>query len=146
MRSRRLAWPEGKLLHGVLLWVAHVGAPGSHRHSEHLRRAQLLICWGWLAGKVLASDRRWDGVSVRAVRTWKDLQINSSPTEQVWCSAAAVLVTEGDTCGWCHSTLSTQAPLNRILGGKDHDVMLLGPLLRKWFVKTEVGGARSCCH
>ena len=117
-----------------------LGSLGSHRGSEHPRRAQLLIFGGWLAGKFFASDRRWDDASVRAVRTWKDLQINSSShrADLMLCYSCS------DHRGWHLRVMSqhsehTSPTGNRILGEKDHDIMLLGPLQRKWFTNKEVG-------
>ena len=116
------------------------GSLGSHRGSEHPRRTQLLICWGWLAGKILASDRRWDDVSVRAIRTWKDLQINSSShrADLMLCCSCS------DHRGWHLRGMPqhhehTSPTGNLILHEKDHDIMVLRPLLRKWFTNKEVG-------
>ena len=141
MRSWRLGVIRGEVAAWCLVMSCTCWGPwGSHRGSEHPRRAQLLICWGWLAGKFFASDRRWDDASVRAVRTWKDLQINSSSHRahlMLCCSCS-------DHRGW-HLRVMPRHPEhtsptgNRILGEKDHDIMLLGLLLRKWFTNKEVG-------
>jgi len=125
------------LLHGVLLWVAHVGVPGvtqRFRASKKSPVAHLLGLIGW------KGFGQWDDVSVRAVRTWKDLQINSSShrADLMLCYSCS------DHRGW-HLRVMSQHPEhtsptgNRILGEKDHDIMLLRPLLRKWFTNKEVG-------
>lgn len=86
--------------------------PQSYRGSEHPRRTHAYLgLTGW---KVLASDGRWDDVrGVRAVRTWKDLPINSSSHRadlMLWV-AAVPNPAEGDhgdaTAPWAQVPLET---------------------------------------
>lgn len=70
MRSWRLGMIRGKLLHGVLLWVAHVGVPGviqRFRASKKNPAAHLLGLIGWkgFEGRrevmMLVSEPVWHG-------------------------------------------------------------------------------------
>lgn len=64
------------------------------------------------------------------------------PTEQIWCSATALLTTQTDIYGDALASWAHKSHLNHTLGGKDHDITLIRALLRKSL--TNEGETRSC--
>lgn len=142
-RSWRLGMTRSEVVGWCRVMSCTCRGPWGHTEVQGIHdTAQLLTCWGWLAGNVLDSDRRWHDVRVRAISTWKDLEINgfTHRADLMLCYSSS------DHTGWHLWVMPqhrkhTNRNENRTLGGKGRDVMLFRVLLRKWF--TENGGRQE---
>ena len=93
-------------------WLLSQGVPGGHTEVQSIQEEPSCSFVGadWL-------ERFWPvtgGEMMLVSEPWghgKIYRLIVPPTEHIWCSAAAVPITEGDTYGWCRSTPSTQVPL-----------------------------------